>query len=138
MTPARVVLIAAIVVYLACMPLDAFCVGGKCSDWQGWGILVFGWMLLAGSDANIVWVANPALFIAWITILLNQRLAALLFSLGALAIGLAFLWFKNVVTNEGGVISPITGYKAGYWVWLASMGITVLSALLIRPEQARQ
>lgn len=138
MTPARAVLIVAIVVYLACMPLDAFCVGGKCSDWQGWGILAFGGMLLASADSNIVWLANPILFLAWIMVLLNRRLVAVLLSLGALVIGLAFLSFKSVVTNEGGIQMPITGYKAGYWVWLASMGVTAVSALLIRPEQARQ
>jgi len=137
-TPARAVLIVAVVVYLACLPFDAFCAGGQCSDWQGWGILVFGWLLLAGADANSVWLANPLLFVAWICVLLNGRLAALLFSLGALVLGLAFLSFDNVVTNEGGVLLPITGYKVGYWVWLASMGLTVLSTLIIRPEQARQ
>ena len=138
MNPARVVLIVAVVVYLVSMPLDIFCIDGKCSDWQGWGALAFGWLVLAGADANMAWLANPMLLVAWISILLDRRLVALGFALGALVIGLSFLTFETVVTNEGGVASAITGYRLGYWVWLASMAVTVLSALMIRPEQARQ
>jgi hypothetical protein len=31
-----------IMLYAACLPLDAVCVQGRCSDWPGWSILAFG------------------------------------------------------------------------------------------------
>jgi hypothetical protein len=133
-----VVLLVAIAIYLVCLPLDAFCVAGKCSDWPGWGILAFGALLVAAADANIVWLANPMLFVAWGTVWSGHRLVALAFGLGATVLALSFLSFRTVVTNEGGIAQPITGYKAGYWLWLACMAVTVVSALMLRPEQARQ
>jgi hypothetical protein len=138
MNPARYASLLAIVVYLACLPLDTFCVGGKCGDWPGWAALVFGALLVGATDANTVWLANPLLAVAWLCIWLDQRWVALAFALGALALALAFMSFKMVVTNEGGVPLAVTGYSTGYWVWIASMVLTVVAALLIRPEQARQ
>jgi hypothetical protein len=136
MSPARVVLLVALVVYAACLPFDAFCVDGKCSDWPGWSILAFGWVYTGSTDANTVWLANPLLLLAWILVLLNKRMAAILFSLGALGLAFTFLAHESVITNEAGLAGAITGVKGGYWLWIASMVVTLVAALLIRPPQA--
>lgn len=138
MNPARYACLLAVAVYVVCLPLDAFCVAGKCGDWPGWGALAFGWLLVGATDANSMWLANPLLFASWLCTWLHQRWVALAAALGALVLALAFMSFKTVVTNEGGIPMAISGYAAGYWVWVASIALSIVAAVLIRPEQARQ
>jgi hypothetical protein len=126
----RSLLILSILLYGACLPFDAFCVSGECSQWPSYGILFFGALGLPGSFANLTWIANPILFLSWVTRATQQKVQACVYSFTALIIAMSFLLDRTVVTNEGGIPFPITGYKIGYWIWLTSMAAICLSSLI--------
>ena len=136
--PSRALLLASVGLYLVSLTLNAFCAvtGGteRCDDSLGVGVLALGWMeLIAIGDVGpfvaLPWFANPCLFAAWVFVLGRARKIALaLAALGAL-LGLSFLLGHSVQISEGAGPSPITGYLAGYWVWLGSLFLALLSAL---------
>jgi hypothetical protein len=167
-----VLTVVSILVFIACMPLHAFCVAGACSNWQSWNVFVIGGLALAPNilllfcaiplffvagillrrrpaalwfaasalalltlalgvtGGYLLWFANPLLFVAWTLILLRRRPAALWFAVSALAFGIAFLGQTTVETGAIGSDGPmeVTGYKEGYWLWLASMAVAVVAA----------
>ena len=90
--------------------------------------LLMGWFeLLASPLQGIAWLANPALFAAWLLISARRRAAARTLSIVALALGISWMFHHDAITNEGG--SPETvPLKVGYWVWLISLMLSVISA----------
>jgi hypothetical protein len=98
-------------------------------------------LVLGVTGGYLLWFANPLLFVAWTLILLRRRPAALWFAVSALAFGIAFLGQKTVETGAIGSDGPmeVTGYKEGYWLWLASMAVAVVAAWLCGklPQPAR-
>lgn len=115
-----------VILFAASLRQDAFCVSGICSDWQGWNILLF------GALSHTSWFANPLLGVAWIATLFARRIPALILSLTALALAGSFMFETSVITNEAGMANPITGLRAGYWLWLASMVFAVIAAVFAR------
>ncbi len=61
------------------------------------------------------------LFIAWGYFKKGKSSLSLVLSIGATLLALCFLLFGSIVDNEGGTSQPITGYRAGYWLWLLSI-----------------
>jgi hypothetical protein len=125
----KLLILLSAALFASCLPLEAFCVSGSCSNWPGYGILLFGLLPLWATPANMTWLANPMLFGAWVAVLLGAKKSSLCLSFSALAVSAAFLFMKTVVTNEAGIASPITGLRLGYWLWLASMAAAVAAAL---------
>ena len=78
-----------------------------------------GWM---GSFWYIEWFANPLIVYSWILVRRNALMNATFASLFAAALILVFLSRKNMMLFgfEGDNQPAITGYGAGYWLWLAS------------------
>ena len=133
----RILLAASIGLYAACLPLGSFCVNGECAAWPSWGVLFFAPLgLVSGRAESWIWLANPILFAAWYAIFVRRRLPALVLSTVAQLIGASFLLVTDVVTNEAGLPFPVTGYGAGYWLWLASMFSACVAALMSRRERA--
>ena len=98
---------------------------------------MFGWLALGGSVANLAWLANPALFLAWIATRAGLTMIALPCSVAALMLAASFPTMKTVVTNEGGVPLPITGMRVGYWLRLASMSVSVTASIMQHPGTRR-
>jgi hypothetical protein len=128
---------ASIFLYLACMPLDSFCINNHCGDWPAWSVLLAGPLAMM-APANLTWLANPLLFCAWGCTFASARTAAIVAAVSALALATSFLAFKTAVTNEAGIEMPITGYAPGYWLWLGSMVFAVISAYFVVPGRIRQ
>jgi len=119
----------AIVVYVAALLQDeAFCVAGRCADWPGYAILLFGMLAVGDEPGNMAWFANPLAFVAWLATLFGRRLPAIVLSVAALALAASFLFAKTVVSNEAGIANPVTGLRPGYWLWLSSLAIACLAA----------
>ena len=101
------------------------------TDWPGephgscFVLLLIGWLgVLGGIWA---WLANPALLGAWISVWSRRtRPLALLCSLAALGFALTFLGQKEMDVDEAGNHAKIISYGAGYWVWIASIGVMIL------------
>ena len=58
--------------------------------------------------------------------------------MGALALGIAFLGVTTLDVSSDGPVE-ITGYGEGYWLWLASMAVALVAAMLSakRPQTAK-
>jgi hypothetical protein len=144
MSAGRVVLIVSIVLYAACMFLGAFYVSlpdsvpGQRSFADGFGLLSRGWLGLDLGFEYVPWLANPLLFLAWILVLLRVRLVAVGSAMRALALGIAFLGVTTLDVSSDGPVE-ITGYGEGYWLWLASMAVALVAAMLSakRPQTAK-
>lgn len=122
----HVALLLSVILFAASLTQDAFCVSGICSDWPGWSILLF------GALGHTSWFANPLLGFSWIATLLARRIPALILPLAALALAGSFLFETSVITNEAGMVNPVTGLREGYWLWLASMAMAVIAAAFAR------
>jgi hypothetical protein len=100
--------------------------------WPGWGILIFGWLsMFMAHPANLTWLANPLLFVAWIGLGVSSRITAVLFSIAAFVVAGAFLFCKTVILGEDGSPRLIEGQILGYWPWLASTAAALAGALLV-------
>ncbi len=126
-----------IVIYIVCLPFEAFCIPSGCDDWPAWGTLLFGWMLAGSGGANSTWLANPLLFLGWAGIIRPDwryfrvpRIIPALLAYGALAVAVSFYFDETVITNEAGFARPITGVVTGYWIWIASMVCFAIAATI--------
>jgi hypothetical protein len=132
-------LAASLLAYLAAMPLDAFCTPGTCSEWPSYSLLFLGWIeLYIFPRAGYVWLANPALMMAWWYIFRGRKLAAVALSLTGLVLSASFLAVPKVMIAELEPPAPLLGFGLGYWLWLASAGTALLAALLMRTGAGAQ
>lgn len=93
----------------------------------GLAAFLFGWMNV--SKSFIVWCANP-FFILTIILLFVRRIAAVVTASVAFALAVSFQFFDEVLINEGGTVAKITSFSIGYWLWLTSIGLLLLTAIL--------
>lgn len=122
-------LAVALAVYVAALVQDeVFCVAGKCDDWPGYAVLLFGALAIGDEPGNLAWLANPLALVAWVAIVIGRRWPALLLSAAALLAAGSFILAETVVSNEAGIANPVTGLRLGYWLWLSSLAITCLAA----------
>ena len=132
----RIFLLLSLALYVACLPFDTFCVPTGCDNWPSWATLLFGWLMTDAGSANSTWFANPLLFVGWLGMLKPFRrynpgkIIAALAGYAALALTVSFYFAETVVSNEGGIAQPITGYGLGYWLWVASAAAFAIAATL--------
>ncbi|WP_294671315.1 hypothetical protein [uncultured Fluviicola sp.] len=108
-----------------------YCTNVSCSGpLSGLADLLFGWFaaLFMGSTYS-AWFANPFFITAIFT---NKKVPvlSLIFSVIALFIALTFLKGGTVWLNEAGHKGYITKLQSGYWLWVSSMVIMVIAALV--------
>lgn len=108
-----------------------YCTNVSCSGpLSGLADLLSGWFaaLFMGSTYS-AWFANPFFITA---ILLNKKepLVSLIFSVIAISIAFTFLKGGTVLLNEAGHKGYITKLQAGYWLWVSSMVIMIIAALV--------
>jgi hypothetical protein len=119
-------LLASIGLFVACMPLNSFCVPQGCSGWPGYGVLAMGWLeLLAlsavGPFVAFSWYANPCLLAAWACTVLRRRSVGLWFAGIGILLSLSFLLGHSVIVSESGSADRIVAPAPGYWLWLSSL-----------------
>ncbi len=89
---------------------------------SGLDALLFGWLAaLTGLPQGGFWLANPILCASWALLGWKRGWPSALLAAAALILGTAFLFAKEIATDESGVARPIIALGAGYWRWLASM-----------------
>ena len=86
------------------------------------------------------WYANPFYFAALIALGMKKRYIAALFSCSALAIALTTLSIKRIERDEAGNMTAVVGYGPGFYLWLASMLVVLVAAVIaiMRPEASNQ
>ena len=78
-------------------------------------------LLLGVFGMNVSWLANPCLVMSLIHLRRENVKKAFIFSLLSVVFGLSFLFYDEIIANEGGTKVEITGYGLGYWLWLSSL-----------------
>jgi hypothetical protein len=116
--------------FAVCLAKDGYYIAGpNPRAWApAWGLLLAGW--LGVFYGTFAWVANPALFFAWLTFYLRRYQLATTFALIATLFMLSFLLTKTVVSSEAPTYSKVIGYGAGYWLWVGSALALLVGSIL--------
>lgn len=111
-----------IALFLACLFFPAFYTTEGVEEAIAWNsllVLIFGWL---GVFIGIFyWYANIFYLFALIKIKDLHMSSSLGFV--AFGLGLLFLTQEEILANESGDMTSITGYGWGYILWIASLGI---------------
>lgn len=120
-----------IVLFIASLTQNAYYINDGVDSVGSYGFmaLLFGFFGLGG--AGISWLANPILVLSLIHLKRNNLRKAQIFGGIALLFGLSFLFFDEIIANEGGGKAPITSYGLGYWLWLSSLIANFVGLVLI-------
>jgi hypothetical protein len=81
--------------------------------------------MASGNPTNLIWLANPMLWMAWLLMACAKARGATVFALAALVVGGAFYFRSEVVRGESGIASLIGEIGPAYAFWLASMVLVV-------------
>ena len=92
---------------------------------SGWYLLVIG--LIGVFGGYFEWLANPVLLAAWVFSFAGKNKAALLLGILASAFMVAFLFRHAMIASEAPTYEKIVRYGAGYWLWLTSAGLVIVS-----------
>ncbi len=123
-------LVISMLLYVASLPMSCYSAQGQFGFTSGWELLLFGWLDLITSVP--IWLANPAILLAWLMFALRKtRLASVLATL-AFCLSLTFLFFTEspMPSFEAPPVGRITGYGPGYCLWVASMGTMVIGTMV--------
>lgn len=131
----RRIWIVTLIIYCASMLCPTYCTireygGESCSGiLSGLGATLFGWLgiLVGGKGIYLVWFANP-LFIIGLIMNKKSPTSALILSIIACILSLAFLLGGEVLINEAGHVAQISTLQIGYWLWLTSMVLLVAAS----------
>ncbi|PJJ84809.1 hypothetical protein [Mucilaginibacter auburnensis] len=127
----KTVFTLSILLYVISLTQEGFCTVTRCGgNWNGFAMVALGAIGGILSAAGLVWYANPLLWAAW-WFLKKQPKKAIYFSGAATAISLSFLLFTEIADQQPGRESYITAYKAGYWLWVATMIATLLGSIVL-------
>lgn len=91
-----------------------------------------GWAaMLGGAPAGTFWwLANPALIAAWFMFSYRStRPFAVAPALLSLFVSLSFMLCDHFPDGTSGKFIRITGYGAGYWLWIASITVMVVATV---------
>jgi len=88
----------------------------------GFVCLFFGWC------GYWQWLANPLLFIAMSALHKRRTGLALIISTIAFILALSTFLIRQIEINEAGMKGPVIGYGPGFYLWLLSMAIMVVSS----------
>jgi hypothetical protein len=107
------------------MLLDGSKTGGR---WECLLLLCIGWIGIFGRV--YAWLANPALAVAWIFLLIRRNGRAAVLLIISLGFALSFLYEKHWDRDESGShTATITGHGFGYWLWIASIATALVGSL---------
>jgi hypothetical protein len=108
--------------------------------------LAFGWMEAlyfrreVGVWVAFAWFANPLIWGAWILIAQAAYRRALLLSALAVLLGLGLLTGTRIVISGSGTTMNLPTLSIGYWLWIASLAVALIGALIglagSRPQES--
>ena len=123
----KTILFSSLFLFLFSLTQKCYCTTSSCGD----SIMSFllGWAAIF-SGGGFAWLANPFLFISWITLRKNLRIS-MFASVFAMLISLSFLLLDSIVDNENGGRHQIVSYEPGYWMWAASTIVMLLGTFIL-------
>ncbi len=126
-----------IVLYIASLKFDAFCVASLSNCYPGWQALILGPVALVfePAEASVAWFANLLLIPTWLVMVVGDRRLTLGLGIAALTVASTFMLVKTFVDNEGAVANPIVRLGAGYWLWLGSIAVCIIATISARSHR---
>src|SRR5919204_3557082 len=124
---AKLIVLLSVIVFAVSLTQNCYNIEGhdpKASA-PGFYLLLLG--LIGVFDGIFEWLANPVLLAAWIFSFAGKNKIAFLLGVLASALMLAFLFRHTIITNEAGHYAKIIGYGPGYWLWLTSALLMIVS-----------
>ena len=91
----------------------------------GWYLLLIG--LIGVFAGYFEWLANPLLLAAWVFSFAGKNKIVLLLGVLASVFMVGFLFRHSMIASEAPTYEKIVGYGAGYWLWLGSGGLMIVS-----------
>ena len=96
---------------------------GDSSFLMGFVCLLFGFSYLA-------WYANPLFLVSIVLLSLNRSAWALAASTGSLILAATTFLIQKVPYNEARHLANVVGYGLGFYLWIASISVILLTSLL--------
>jgi hypothetical protein len=96
---------------------------GDSSFLKGFVCLLFGFSYLA-------WFANPLFLVSVILLSLNRSYMALATSTVSLILSATTFLIQKVPYNEAGHTANVVGYGLGFYLWIASISMILLTSVL--------
>ena len=123
----KIITLVSVIVFAASLTQNGYYIAGE--NPKAWSPAFYSLLLgPIGLFAGIFeWLANPVLLAAWVFSFAGRNKIALLLGIGASALMLAFLFRHTIMASEAPTYAKITGYGAGYWLWLTSAGLVIVS-----------
>ncbi len=123
----RITLFISIGLFIISLTQPCYCTTKSCGD--SIAALLSGSIGFIYGGAALTWLANPILIISWCFVNRNPKLS-LVTSVAAFLIALSFVLFDEIISDEAGHYSRIIGYRLGYWLWVYSSLIMVISNVI--------
>jgi hypothetical protein len=116
-----------IIVFATSLTQNAYYIAGE--NPKAWSPAFYSLLLgPIGLFAGIFeWLANPVLLAAWVFSFAGKNKIALVLGIVASALMLAFLFRHTIIASEAPTYAKIIGYGVGYWLWLTSTGLVIVS-----------
>ena len=126
----KIITIISIIVFAASLTQDGYYIAGE--NPRAWCPAFFSLLLgpIGLFDGIFEWLANPVLAAAWVFSLAGKNKFALLLGSLASALMLAFLFRQTIIASEAPTYTKITGYGAGYWLWVTSGALVIVSGTI--------
>jgi hypothetical protein len=134
---ARAALALSVLAYLLCFTQVGICVQGLCNEYRPRDLLAFGIFQFFDREtwvAGVTWLAIPVLFMAWVFLLRADYRWTFRFTICALAMALSLHLRPEVTVASEAGSQLVTSFGLGYWIWIASIVLAALSALLADPR----
>jgi hypothetical protein len=117
-------IVLAVVLFLSFLGFNTLILSqGDSSFLVGFVCLLFGFSYLA-------WFANPLFLVSIILLLLNRSGMALATSTVSLILAGTTFLIQKAPFNEAGHMANVVGYGPGFYFWIASMSVILLTSLL--------
>jgi hypothetical protein len=128
---AKITLVISVGLYALSLTQQCYCISGACGNhWSGISLVALGAIGGIMSVAGLTWYANPLIWAAW-SLIKNKPSQAFVFSLLATLLSASFLLATSISDVQANVTTYITGYKIGYWLWLASMSTMLVGCFIL-------
>lgn len=116
--------------YIASLTMECYLVNDKASIGSfGLIALLLGWLNF--DLIGLIWLANPLFIISLMFFLFSKKtLLTLILSLTATILAISFTQVKEIIWSEAGHTGAITGYLAGYWLWISAISLLFVCSII--------
>lgn len=126
--PVKLGLFASILLYSVCLAFPAYSVEGPEGPRVVHSLLelAIGWLGIFYGIFD--WLANPLLLLTWILLALRHYKRAVAAAFASTIFAAFFFARTTIVISEAPTYGRILSYHTGYWLWLASSILALLTS----------